>query len=292
MYLDEWIAERKNTVSAGTQRVHESIIRSRIKPHIGTVILCKLSGKDIRELHRRLLSNGLSASTVGHTHRLLKQVMRDAVRDKYIRDNPLDEVKPPKQKGNGKKPVLDAEQLERLFETVRGDRFECAFYLMALCGLRIGECLALTFDSLDLERGTIRIEHTLYNGQRFDTKTPSSRATLTLPQRALEALRRHCDGLDGGGYLFATSSGKPVDVSNFHKWTWKPALRKAGLPENLTPHGLRHGTGSLLAEQNVPLPVISRYLRHANPRITSQVYLHELGDTSGVASAAMDAALG
>jgi integrase len=37
---------------------------------------------------------------------------------------------------------------------------------------------------------------------------------------------------------------------------------------------LRHGTASLLLNQNVPVPVVSKYLGHANPGITMKVYAH------------------
>ena len=51
-------------------------------------------------MYRCLLSTGLTPSTVGNVHVILKQALRDAVRDKYIRSNPLDDVKPPKQKAS------------------------------------------------------------------------------------------------------------------------------------------------------------------------------------------------
>jgi len=292
MYLDEWMDERKNTVSARTWRVQESMLRNRVKPHIGNCRLCKLSGKDVRGMYRGLLSDGLTPSTVGNVHVILKQAIRDAVREKYIRTNLLDDVKPPKQT-HKEKDVLTADEVRRLLDAVEGDRFECVFYLCSLVGLRIGECLALRFEDIDLERGTIRIERTLYHGECSPTKTPSSRRVLSLPQKALQRLVRLCE-VNGNpsGYLFATSTGKPVDVSNFYKWTWKPALRRAGLPETLTPHCLRHGTASLLLNQSVPVPVVSKYLGHANPQVTMRTYAHSLRGTSGMAASGMDAALG
>jgi integrase len=69
-------------------------------------------------------------------------------------------------------------------------------------------------------------------------------------------------------------------------------LRKAGLPESLTYHQLRHGAASLLLNQNVPVPVVSRYLGHANPGITMKVYAHLIDGTSGMAAIGMDQALG
>ena len=291
LYVEGWMEERRTTVSGRTWRVQESMVRNLVKPHIGDKRLCKLSPADVRAMYRSLLAD-LTPSTVGRVHAILKQAMRDAVRDKHIRTNPLDDVKAPKQQRK-EKDVLTADEVRRLLETVRGDRFECAFYLCALLGLRIGETLALRFEDVDLERGTIRVERTLYHGEVMPPKTLSSRRTLTLPSKALEALVRHCESSSKPrGYLFATASGKPVDVSNFYKWSWKPALRKAGLSETLTPHQLRHGTASLLLNQNVPVPVVSKYLGHANPGITMKVYAHMIDGTSGIAAEGIDDALG
>src|SRR5215216_1688320 len=186
VYLDRWMEERHTTVSGRTWRVQESMLRNRVKPHIGDVRLSKLSPADVRAMYRRLLSDGLTPSTVGNVHVILKQALRDAVRDKYIRSNPLDDVKPPKQQRKEKQ-VLTPDEVRRLLETVRGGRFEGVFYLCSLAGLRIGEALALRYEDVDLERGTIRVERTLHEGECSAPKTSSSRRTLSLPQRALEA---------------------------------------------------------------------------------------------------------
>jgi integrase len=55
---------------------------------------------------------------------------------------------------------------------------------------------------------------------------------------------------------------------------------------------LRHGTASLLLNQNVPVPVVSRYLGHANPGITMKVYAHVIDGASGMAAHGIDEALG
>jgi integrase len=135
--------ERRNTVSARTWRLQESMLRNRVTPHVRDVRLCKLSASHVRSMYRRLLSHdGLTPSTVGNVHVILKQALRDAVRRKHIRTNPLDDVKPPRQRQK-EQHVLTPDELRRLLDAVKGERFEDVFYLCAPVGSRIGETLAL-----------------------------------------------------------------------------------------------------------------------------------------------------
>ena len=75
------------------------MLRNRVKPHIGDVRLSKLTPADVRAMYRRLLSDGLTPSTVGNVHVILKQALRDAVRGKYIRTNPWTMLSHPSNSG-------------------------------------------------------------------------------------------------------------------------------------------------------------------------------------------------
>jgi integrase len=147
---------------------------------------------------------------------------------------------------------------------------------MGLCAMRIGEALSIRFADIDFDKGTVQIRRTLWNGAVSQPKTPSSRRTLVLPQRVLDCL----------------SSGLPISYANFYTRRWTRAIRRAGLPPTLNPHALRRGAGSLLLNEGVPVPVVSRYLGHANPGITMRVYAHVLDGTSHIAASAMDDLLG
>ncbi len=69
-------------------------------------------------------------------------------------------------------------------------------------------------------------------------------------------------------------------------------LKKARLPESLTYHKLRHGAASLMLNQNVPVPVVSRYLGHSNPYMTMKIYAHMIDGMGGLAASGIDDALG
>jgi integrase len=292
IYLDEWLEGIRGDVSHRTWVNQESIVRLHIKPILGAKQLSRLEPKEVHKLYRQKMAEGLCSGTVGRIHALLNQALREAVNSKYIKTNPIAAVKPPKQQRREME-VLTTEQVRHLLDTVRGDRFEAVYVLGATCGLRIGEVLSLRADDIDMGKGTLTVRRTLWRGKVYPPKTASSRRTLRLPQRALDSLERLRSSTSGGqGYLFATSSGKPVAAHNFHKCSWRPMLAKARLPQSLTFHKLRHGAASLLLNQNVPIPVVSRYLGHANPGATMRVYAHMIDGTSGMAASGMDEALG
>jgi integrase len=289
--LDSWLDDIKDNVSARTWENREGFVRLHVKPRIGTKKLARLTADDARKLYREKLSQGMAPSSVKRIHVILNQAMREAVRLKYIRRNPLNEVKAPKQHCK-ELDVLSPDAVRSLLATARSSRYEAIIVLGATCGLRVGECLSLRHEDIDFDRGTLNVRRTLYCNQVYEPKTHSSRRIITLPKLALDALRRHVKGYDANnGWLFKTKHGNPIAASNFHRCGWKPMLRKAGLRESTTFHMLRHGTASLLLNQNVPIPIVSRYLGHANPGVTMKVYAHMIDGTSGMAANGIDEAL-
>jgi integrase len=66
---------------------------------------------------------------------------------------------------------------------------------------------------------------------------------------------------------------------------------ESGTAGEHNPSSFKHGTAYLLLNQNVPVPVVSKYLGHANPGVTMKVYAHMIDGTSGIAAAGIDDAL-
>jgi integrase len=289
--LAEWLEDSKDSVSLRTWENREGIVRLHINPSIGTKLLANLTADDVRTLCREKLAQGLAPSSVKRIHAILNQIMREAVRLRYIRCNPLDDVRPPRQYRQEIE-VLGPDDVLKLFQAAYGSRYEAIIVLGATCGLRVGECLPLRHEDVDFDKGTLNIRRTLWRNDVYQPKTARSRRTIKLPEIALNALRRHVQANGGSeGWLFQTKHGNPIAAPNFHKCGWKPMLRKADLSEATRFHDLRHGTASLLLNQNVPIPVVSKYLGHANPGITMKVYAHMIDGTSGKAASGIDEAL-
>jgi integrase len=287
--LDQWLENMEGTVSKRTYVNRESLVRIHIKPHVGSVRLCKLTGEHLRVFYREKLHT-LSPATVARLHDVIKKACNEQVRARTLRHNPTAGVTPPRTHHSRDMTILTQQQVKLLLETVRGSRYEVIIVLGATCALRVGEALSLRWEDVDLTAGTLSIRHTLWRGKLYAPKTAESRRTLKLPQRALDCLLSVSNEASEG-YLLSTCNGTPVAAENFWRWGWKPALRKAGLDESLHYHDLRHGAASLLLNQSVPLPVVSKFLGHADPSVTMRIYAHVMDGTSGIAAQGIDSAL-
>ena len=129
------------------------------------------------------------------------------------------------------------------------------------------------------------------------TKNKKSRA-IRPGSAAVEALRAHrgrqAEGIAAArglwkdlGLVFATTIGTPLDASNLVARDFKPLLRRAGLPI-IRFHDLRHGCGSLLFSEGVPVKLVLEILGHSSMSVTMDVYAHVLPDMQERAAAAMD----
>ncbi|MFG1697718.1 tyrosine recombinase XerC [Nonomuraea sp. NPDC049309] len=120
-----------------------------------------------------------------------------------------------------------------------------------------------------------------------DTKTRKSRRTLALPQRCVEALKaqraqQEADKKAAGdrwmehGLVFASTVGTPLDSHNVRR-AFRAVVAKTDLdPEQWTPRELRHSFVSLLSDQGTLLEEISRLVGHSSTSVTELVYRKQI----------------
>ena len=150
------------------------IVRLHINPTLGAKRLAKLSPKDVHSLYRVKLGKGLSRGRVRKIHVTLNRALKDAVRFRYISRTPTAEVSPP-QEYQREINVLTPDQVKQLLSAARGDRLEAAYVLPAIVGLRQGECLSLRYEDIDFDKGTLKIQRTVWRNSVYPPKTPHSR---------------------------------------------------------------------------------------------------------------------
>jgi integrase len=115
--------------------------------------------------------------------------------------------------------------------------------------------------------------------------------TYTLGKRQLEERMRLAELWEDHGFVFPSGAGTPLSGGNLNR-AFKALLKRAGLPQTIRFHDLRHTCATLLLRQGVNPKFVQNLLGHEDVSLTLNVYSHVLPDMGDTAAYAMDDALG
>lgn len=217
-------------------------------------------------------------AAVAQAYRFLRTMLNQAVRDGRILTNPCDIAGAGTVHAPERVPATVTE-IDAIAAAMP-DRYAAAVHVAAWSALRAGELFGLTRRHVDLDAGTVRVEHQAVTCLRSSapyigrTKTPSSRRTVHLPPHIVEILRDHMQrytlpGLDA--LIFAEPAGGIVTRETRQR-AYSKARRAAGRPD-LRWHDLRHTGATLAAHAGASLRELQHRLGHATPR-AAMVYQH------------------
>jgi integrase len=302
-YLEEWLATSVATrCRPSTAASYRQVVRLYVEPSIGRIPLVKLEAGDVRRMLVDLTRRGeLATTTIRYALTILRIALGRAVKDGRVIRNVATLVDAPARSRREVRP-LTGDEVRTFLASVAGDRLEALYVAAVALGLRQGELLGLRWSDVDLDAGTVTVQHTLRLRTRelAEPKTERSRRTLRLGQGVAGALRAHRtrqleERLAAGnrwrdaGYVFASARGTPLDGVNVtHRF--QAALAAAGLPRQRF-HDLRHACATLLLENGEELGVVSRILGHADLGTTANVYAHLTPAMLERSAARMDAIL-
>lgn len=217
------------------------------------------------------------------------QVLDRAVAWKIIRENPVRLAR------TGRRRVPRRREIEPF---TRGEVDRVAVELGPLLGpmvvfaaetgLRPGELAALEWRDLDRDAGIVFVRRVVAAGGRTkEPKTERSRRRVPLTARAtmaLDSLPRRIDTR----LVFPSPRGGSVDLHNFARRAWHPALEAAGVPRRRI-YDLRHSFASNALSAGISLYELSRYMG-ASVRVLEIHYAHLVRDAEETARAKLDAA--
>ena len=174
------------------------------------------------------------------------------------------------------------------------ERFSALIMVAAFSGLRWGELAALRRRDVDLDAGVLRVTRKLaVLVGRVDFGPPKSAAgvrTVTLPQVAREALRRHLDRYtddDPDALIFTGVKGAHLRASTFGPAVkWREVVTRLGLP-GFTFHDLRHTGNNLAAAAGASTRELMRRFGHSTTR-AAMIYQHATDARDREIAAAID----
>ena len=282
-FLADWMDSEKESVRESTQARREQVLRLHVYPNIGHLRLGKLNALHVQRLYAAKLDEGLSPGTVRLIHANLSRALQKAVKWRLVSVNVARSATAPKNNPEEVKP-LTREEVKRLLDAARGDRFEALYTLAVTCGLRRGELLGLRYEDVDLKRGTLQVRRSVSKGKVNLPKTGKSRRGIKLGHIALEALKRHKKRQAVlSEWVFWTNKGTPICSENLLWKAWGEMRERAGLPAGPHLHQLRHTCATLLLQENVHPKLVSSLLGHSTIQQTLDTYSHVLETSVGVA---------
>lgn len=294
-YIRYWLTLAKRKVDEVTYQGYESLAQTHILPYFDTLaVLLKdvslpILQTYIDEKHthgRKDGKGGLSARSLRLHKNILQQTLDEALKVGLLQSNPCRFLILPKSK-RYESSYYTAQQLQTLFEAIRGEPLYPLVKIAALYGLRRSELLGLKWDSIDFENRTLTIKHTVSKVtkvvEKDKTKNASSfRSFPLLPEavsifqhaKAAENTNRRLFGKEylDNEYVFKWPDGRPYSP-DYVTDKFSALLRKHDLP-HIRFHELRHSCASLLINNGFTLKDVQEWMGHADIKMTANIYGH------------------
>ena len=293
-YLLEWLEIAKGRLAVATYSSYAAMIKKPVGPYFRqrNLTLRELEARHLQMFYSEMLRK-VKPNTVIHYHAIIHSALKYAMKTDMVPQNVAMKVDRPR-KNSFQPTFLDAEQMQKLFEIVKGTRLELPVLVAAFYGLRRGEVLGLKWDAIDFNRGTLTIKRTVTEAtidgtmkiiEQDSAKTKSSLRTLPLVgsfrdyfQKVKEAQELNkkvcgnCYNYEYDGYVFVNELGdlmRPEYLTSY----FPQYIQKHGC-KRMHFHDLRHSCASLLLANGVPLKQIQEWLGHSDFSTTANIYAH------------------
>ena len=299
-YGDDYITSKEQEGKAvRTIESYRQMFNSHIKPVIGSIPINLMQPQHIKQYYEITLKKAkrnsvmaLNPRTVNKHGKLIKQILQQAVREGIILRNVADQVITPG--GDPKDPtVLSLKQIAQFMETAKSYPMQfplyAAYAIAIYSGVRRGEVLGLRWSDLDMERGIISISETVntLTGEgvvQGKPKSKRSRRLLIMAPQLRDILLEHRfyqgniatrakSKVESDDLVFQRPDGTPVRPGYFSR-TFKRIALKVGLPDDATPHSLRHSFATHMAGMGVDPALLSAMMGHHSPSFTMGKYVH------------------
>ncbi len=194
-----------------------------------------------------------------------------------------------RQKDHKKRYSLDENECKRFISLICNsdcnEDVKRLIIFLLYTGMRIGECLALSWDDIDFDGGVIDVNYTLSyaDGMLFleTPKTASSLRSVGMCDTVKEILinqKHYCSELK---YILKKDYNHPETVfpsglGNYRDrhsvYVSLKRITEGTEFEDMTLHKLRHCNATLLINNGVDLKMVSENLGHSGVEITTNIY--------------------
>jgi integrase len=264
---------------------YRNYLKLHIVPKWGQHALSAMKSVEVEGWLRNLKKvNGQPASPGTRTkiRNLLSALYSHAIRYEWASRNPITAVRT-SAKRLRVPDILAPEEFQALLLEL-SHRERVMVMLDGTTGLRRGELIALRWRDIDFELMQANVTHSVWRNVEGDAKTEASRKPVPLHSLVIEELRKWklvTLYRTKDDFLFpsiAKNGAQPLTPDMILKRHIRPALDRIGVKKRIGWHSFRHGLATMLRQKGVDLKTAQEMLRHANSRITADIYQQCVGE--------------
>ena len=254
--LSDFIAYlRLKNLSPRTITEYQEVLKS-LFDHVGlgTLLPREITTAQVRDYVASLQERGLAPKTVSNHVLVIKRFFGFLLTEGYIEEDPSRRLPRPKV-GKRLPRALTIPQVQDLFAAMDGRsraerRDRPLFQLIYAGGLRVSEAVGLRVRDIDFTRGTLRV-----------VGKGNKKRRICLKPYVLEQLRQYIAQNKLEGYLFSGRGGGHISSRNV-QLRLEMYVRRAGLPEKVSPHTLRHSIAVHYLVGGAPITFVQDLLGH------------------------------
>lgn len=236
----------------------------------------------IKEFFKKKLH--YAQSCIDKIFQLMNWVLKKAVKQKIILENPLDDFKIPKSKQKKVKVRgLTIEEQSKLLDVLKNEniRYSEIMLISMFTGMRGGEVCALSIEDINFSRKTITVSKTVSRNKHKEayindnTKTEAGMRVLHINDDMLSFFKKII-GKRKSGRLFSSTNGKILTTQQVNYQFWalmnKGGILDTSVAGKVNLHSLRHTFASRCIEGGMPAKVLQTVLGHKDISTTLNVY--------------------
>lgn len=278
-YREHELTEEKKAYATIEANTH--YLTNHIVPKWGAVYLHDVRTVDVELwLHSLVFAPG----TRSKIRNIMSAVFNHAIRHEWMDRNPISKVRT-SAKRLREPDVLSPTEIASLLAELNL-RERAMVILAGSTGLRRSELVALTWSDIDLELMQVNVRRSCVRNHFGDTKTEASRKPVPLHPSVVKCLKLWREDSPYHGdddFIFPSirRNGKqPLSPDTLLKKIIRPAVERAGIKgKAIGWHSFRHSLATNLRAAGVDLKTAQELLRHANSRITLDIYTRAISAT-------------
>lgn len=293
-YFDYWYKEYVLiNCKYNTQQCYKGVIKNHIKPSLGMYKLKSLNPAALQEFLNKKYRNGFSKNSLSNFFGVLSGALRMAVYPYQLtKENPMQYVSMPKynkiKNENEELKIITNTDFNKIIDRFpQGSSFYIPLQIGFSTGMRAAEVCGLTWDCINLNEKTLRVDKILIGKGKgiFEfgsPKTQSSRREILMGPTLTTILKKHKiwqnenklkygEHYTDSKFVCTKENGELVSMDSL-KYLSRIVNYELVIPFNF--HSLRHTHATMLLEAGANIKEIQKRLGHSKLSTTMDTYSH------------------